>query len=167
MNLPVGVARITRIVRYHTNGGALLVQLAQQLHYGFAVGRIEVSGRLVGKQNQRIARYGSRHGDALLLTARELTRKVLRAMGHSDALERIHHSLFAIGRFDATIGERQLDVLEDVQVADQIEALEYETDFPVSNARAFGERKVGDWFPGQRVGAVGWRIQQSQNGKQR
>ena len=47
-----------------------LVQFAQQVHDGFAVGGIEVAGGLVRQQDGRLARQRPGDGDALLLTAR-------------------------------------------------------------------------------------------------
>ena len=49
--------------------------------------------------------------------------------------------LLALGLPHAAIGERQLDVLVDGEVADQVEALEDETDLAVSHARAVGHRE--------------------------
>jgi len=42
--------------------------------------RVEVSRRLVGQQDQRLAGDGAGHGHALLLTARKLAGQMLRAM---------------------------------------------------------------------------------------
>ena len=64
------------------------MQLAQQIHHRFAALRIEVAGRLVGEQDERLAGDGARDGDALLLTARQLAGQVLRAVRHADAFER-------------------------------------------------------------------------------
>src|SRR5688572_25650144 len=44
MHGAVGVAGVARVVRDHTDGGAALMQLTQQLHHRFAVGGVEVAG---------------------------------------------------------------------------------------------------------------------------
>src|SRR5437773_9123541 len=88
MDAPVGVPRVARIVRHHADRGAGPVQLAQEIHHRLAAARIEVPGRLVGEQDERFAGHRARHGDALLLAARELAREVLGAMRHPDAFER-------------------------------------------------------------------------------
>ena len=59
-----------------------------------------------------------------------------------DALERRLDALLALGRLHAAIGERQLDVLEDRQVANQVEALEDEPDLAVAHARPLGRRRA-------------------------
>src|SRR5690349_6513328 len=60
------------VVRNHANRGAALMQFAEQMHDGFAVVRIEVTGGLVRKQNRRSAGKRASNGDALLLTTGEL-----------------------------------------------------------------------------------------------
>jgi len=41
-------------------------------------------------------------------------------MRHADALERRFHALLALGRLHPAVGERQLDVLEDGEIANQL-----------------------------------------------
>ena len=89
VNVAIGVAGVARIVRDHADGRAALMQLVQQVHHRLAALRIEVAGRLVGEQNDRLAGDGARDGDALLLSAGQLTGQMLRAMRHADALERV------------------------------------------------------------------------------
>ena len=50
---------------------------------------VEVTRRLVGEEDERIAGDGAGDGDALLLTAGELRGIVLHAVRHADALERL------------------------------------------------------------------------------
>ena len=159
----VAVARVAWIVRDHADRRAGRVELLEQIHDRLAAARIEVSGRLVREQNQRLAGDGARDGDALLLTARELARKVLRAVRHADALERRFHALLALGRFHAAIGERQLDVLEDREVANQVEALEDEPYLTISYARAFRRGEIRDLTVVQRVGTLRWRIEEAKD----
>ena len=163
----VGVARVARIVRHHADGRAALMQLAEQIHHRFAALRIEVAGRLVGEQDDRLAGDRARHGDALLLTARELAGQVLGAMRHADALERRRDPLLALGGAHAAIGERQLDVLEHREIADQVEALKDESDLAVADARALRSRELGDRPAVQLVRAFGRRVEQAENRQQR
>src|SRR3990172_4193973 len=53
VNRPIGVARVARVVRDHADRRPFPVQLAEQLHDGFAVLGVEVPGRLVGQQDRR------------------------------------------------------------------------------------------------------------------
>src|SRR5579872_6199565 len=92
----LGVARVARIVGDHADRRAGGMELLEQIHDRLAAARVEVAGRLVREQHERLAGDGARHRDALLLTARELTGKVLRAVRHADALERRFDALTAL-----------------------------------------------------------------------
>jgi hypothetical protein len=78
----VGVVREARIVGDDADGGAAGMKLAEQRHDRFAVPRIQVAGGLVGQEDGRITGHGSRDGDALLLTSRELRGVVASALRH-------------------------------------------------------------------------------------
>jgi hypothetical protein len=84
-------------------------------------------------------------------------------MRHADLLKRRHHAFLALRGLHAAVGERQLDVLVDRQVADQVEALEDEPDFPVADPSPLGERQVGDRPAIQHVGALGRRVEQAED----
>src|SRR6186713_430995 len=55
----IGVRRVARIVRHHADGGAAAMQLAEEIHDGFAVLRIKVTGRFVRQQDRRLAGDGA------------------------------------------------------------------------------------------------------------
>ena len=59
------------------------MQLAEQIHDGFAVLRVEVTGRLVGKNEIGASSKSSGNGNALLLTARKLERSVSQAIAQT------------------------------------------------------------------------------------
>ena len=73
---------------------------------------------------------------------------------------------FPICRAHAAVGQRQLDIFKNGQVADEIEALENESDFAIANAGTFRKGKVRDLMLLQRVAPVRRRIEQTKNGKQ-
>src|SRR3546814_5843319 len=63
---------------------------------------------------------------------------MLDAVCHADPLQRFVYALTAFGLADAVaIGQRQFDVLEHGEIADQVEGLKDETDFAVADARPF------------------------------
>ena len=55
-----------------------------------------------------------------------------------DSLERSLGPFLALCGIEATVDERQLDILKDRQVTDQIETLKDEPHFAITNARPFG-----------------------------
>ena len=120
-------------------------RFCKQFHHCFAVARVEVSGRLVRQQDRRLSPQCAGDGDTLLLTARKLRGIVPHAVRHADALQRLHDALFAFGgRHPLPVGQWQLDVFVDGQIADQIEALEDEADLLIANARALSEIEILD-----------------------
>ena len=66
-----------------------------------------------------------------------------------------------------TVGERQLDVFVNREIADQIEALEDEADLLVADARPLGEIQVLRRVAVQRIAAAGGRIEQPDDRQQR
>src|SRR5437588_7840660 len=126
MDSPLGMAGETLIVRHHADGGAFAMELLQQFHYRFSISGIEVSGWFIRQQDRWFACQRAGHSHTLLLTAGELRRIVAHAMRHSYLLQRFMNSLFALGGTHLAIGERQLDVLVDGEIADEVEALEDE-----------------------------------------
>ena len=143
------------------------VQLAQQVHHRLAVLGVEVAGGLVGQQDRRLPADGTGDGDALLLTAGELRGQVLGAVGHADALERGVDALAPLVRLHAAVDERQLDVLEHREVADQVEALEDEADLAVADPGPLRHRQLGHFLAVQPVLAVGRRVEQAEDRQQR
>src|SRR6185503_253082 len=92
--------------------------------------------------------------------------QVLGAVRHADSFERGSHAVAALVRSQPAIGERKLNVLKHREVADQIKALEYETDFAVAYARALGQREVCDGLAVEPVVALSRRIKQPEYRKQ-
>src|SRR5712664_2263307 len=166
MNVALGKIRVTLVVRDHADGRAVAVQIAQQLHDRLAVLRIEVSGRLVSHQNERIANQRARHGDTLLLTARELRRVVAQPVSHSDAFQRVLYLLLPFRSACAAIRQRQLDVLIHRQVPDQVERLENKSNLAVADSRAFADREIRHRLSVQRILAARRRIEKSKNREQ-
>jgi hypothetical protein len=161
------VPRVARIVRHHADRCAVLVQLAEQLHHGLAAFRIEIAGWFVGEQNRRLA--GDRPGDRhpLLLSPGQLPGQVAGAMRHADPLERLRHAPPPVPGTEAAIGERQLDVLADAEIADQVEALKDEPDFTVADARPLGGRELRDLPAVQPIRSGRRRVEQAENRQQR
>ena len=67
MHRPVRVRFVARVVRDHADRRALGMQGAKQVHHRLAIHGVEIPRRLVGEEDEWIARHRSRHRDALLL----------------------------------------------------------------------------------------------------
>src|SRR5690606_10407462 len=168
VDLAIGVIRIARIVRDHADRRAVGVKLREERHHRLAVLRVEVTGRLVGEQDRRPADERAGDRDALLLAAGKLRRVVPQAMRHAHALERLEHALLAFLLAQAgAIRQRQFDVLEDREVADQVERLEDEADLAVADLRPLRVIELLDRRAVQPIPATARRIEQPQDRQQR
>src|SRR5437867_10153955 len=119
----------------HDGDAALLIQSLKDSHHFDAGLRIEVPGRLVGEHDRGVVDQGARDRDALLLTARQLVRMMIRTVPETDQREHVQRALVALGRFHsaAAVQQRQLDVVERRGARQQVESLEHEPDFPVAH----------------------------------
>lgn len=68
MDGSLGVLRVTRIVGDHADRGAATMQFGEQFHYLIAILAVEIAGRFVREDDQRLASDCARDRDTLLLT---------------------------------------------------------------------------------------------------
>ena len=153
-------------VGHHDDGSALAVQFAQQFDDLGAVLRVEVTCGLVGEDELGVGHYGTGDGHTLLLSARKLLGEVLRAVADGHALQNVVYALLALRCLDAQVGQRQLHVLEDIQLVYQVEALEYEAYLALADAGAVLFVQVGHLLPQQLVAARGGVVQQAEDVQQ-
>src|ERR1700737_2650012 len=92
---------------------------------------------------------------------------MLRAMRHADPLERFLDALPAFSRTHTAIGQWELDVVEDREVANQIEILKDESNLTVSRSRPPAQREIRHRLPVQPVLSTGWRVEQAEDRQQR
>ena len=118
-----------RIVRdHHDRLAVIAVERLQQVEDLVAGLAIEIAGRLVAQQQRRVGDDGARDADALLLTARQLARIVLRAIGEPDDLQRDRDALPPLGLRQLRQQQRQLDVPLGRQHRQQVVELKHEAD---------------------------------------
>ena len=123
-------------MRHLDDRRAALVQRSEQLHDLFALRRVQVAGRLVGEDDLRVGDHRARDADELLLAARELVRIEILLADDLKAVEDVADHALAILAADVAIGERNLEVLVDRQVVEQVIALEHEADVLLVQLRA-------------------------------
>src|ERR1700730_15850028 len=92
---------------------------------------------------------------------------MLRAMRHADPLERCLDALPAFSRAHAAIGQWELDVVEDREVANQIEILKDESDLAVPRSRPLAHREIRHRFSVEPVLSAGWRVEQAEDRQER
>src|SRR6478752_947335 len=104
-------------------------------------------------------RAGNRY--TLLLTAGKLRRIVADAVRHSDTFKRLHDAPLAISRRHLLpISKREFYVFVNCEIANQVEALENETNFLVANARPRAKVEILHRLAVQLILAAGWGVKQ-------
>src|SRR5580698_5643223 len=115
-------------VRHHDERGAACVYPSKHLHDGISVCGVEITGGLIGQDDLRARHQRTSYRDPLLLTSRKLLRHVLGAMCQTDFFEGGLHAFAAFMTRHMPVDQSHLDVLRNIQIIDQVEALEHETD---------------------------------------
>ncbi len=143
------------------------MQGLEEPHHGLPVLRVEIPGRLVGEEDRGFSRDRAGHRDALLLATRQLAGEMLDSMRHLYLLEGRGHAGLALRGPHPAVGQRQLDVLVDAQVANQVETLKDEPDLAIPRAGALGLAELRDRPIVQRIAPVGRGIKQAEDREQR
>src|SRR5688572_2022520 len=97
--------------------------------------RVEITGRLVGEEQDRIVDERAGDGHPLLLAAGELGRTVMRPVAEADGLEPGHGPRALVAGGSIAVAQRQLDVGERAHAGHQVELLEKEADLRVPDVR--------------------------------
>ena len=71
------------------DGVLLLMQVEQQLDDLFRRLPIQIAGRLIAQQQQRLANQRAGNGDALFLSARKFSRTMREAFGQADIRQQL------------------------------------------------------------------------------
>ena len=154
-------------VRHHDDRRPFLVQFVQQVHYLLPVFAVQITGRLIGKDQFRVGHYGAGNGDTLLLAAGQLLWEMLFAVYDSHSFHRFLHFLFPFGSRNTHIKQRKFYIFVHVQFVDQIKTLEDETDDSFTQLRALGLRILRHFDPVQVIFSGSRVVQQSQDVQQR
>ena len=125
----VGALGRVRIVRHHDNRLPVLsIERLKKLEHFIACFPVEIAGRLVAEQQRWVDHDGPRDPDALLLSARELARIVLRAVGKAHDLEGDADPFPPLTLRELRQKQRQLDVALGREHRQEVVELEDEAD---------------------------------------
>ncbi|KAI1691052.1 hypothetical protein DdX_22143 [Ditylenchus destructor] len=150
-----------RVVGDHHDGGAGGVDLLQQFHHPARHLRVQVAGRFVGQQQARAAGQGTGDRRSLLLAAGKFIGVVLHARAQADLAQRLFDALAALAGAHFAVAQRHVHVVEQVEIRNQVEALEDEADLLVAQAAAGIVAKLADVLAIEHVGAAGEGFQQA------
>src|SRR5579859_7730817 len=122
-------------MRDEDNCQSLIVEFLQDFHDFYGCAAVEVSRGLVCQEDRRLVYQRARNGDSLLLTSGHLRRKVVRAVCQTDHRQRVGSALFALLFWYFRVKSGKFGVFLRSGAREQIESLEYETEFLISNQR--------------------------------
>lgn len=110
------------------NGPPFVVELHEELHDLVSGLAVKCAGRLIAKQDERIRDEGSRYGDALLLSSRELARERVQLVFQSDLHEGFDCHLIPLPIRHSLIDEREHHLFDGGSLPEKIVILEDESD---------------------------------------
>src|SRR5262245_1986846 len=165
---PLRLGGLVGIVRDHDDRAPFArVEVLQDPHDLVAHLAVEIPRGLVGGEYLRRADDRPRDGDPLLLAAGELAGEVADAGGEAHAVERGERALVALRSRETPVEERNLDVVEDGEVRDQMEGLKDEADLFVSDLRERPFLEAGHGAAGERDAALRRHVQEPDHVQER
>ncbi|EKS68785.1 6-pyruvoyl-tetrahydropterin synthase [Burkholderia sp. SJ98] len=121
--------RKAHFVRHAHHGHAFLREFDHHVEHFVDHLRIERGRRLVEEHRDRVHRQRARNRHALLLTAGQLARKLVRMRAQADAIQQLHALLRGfVARTAEHLDLRERQVLRDRQMRKQLEVLEHHAD---------------------------------------
>ena len=144
-----GVAAISaEVVGRDDDGGAEPVERGEQVQDALRHGRVDVAGRLVGDEQFGAGDDRAGDGDALLLAARQRRRARAGAVGEPDPGEHLAHRALDLVLAMPGDAQRQRDIVERRQMADEAEILEHHADAAAEGGQQVA-RGVGQFLAEQ------------------
>src|SRR5215217_3979398 len=128
LNDAAAIGSVRLRVRHLDDRRSPLVQFAEQLHDLLALAGVQVARRLVGEDYLRIGDDRPRHRDELLLTARQLIRVEILLPHDRELVEDVADHALALRLLDVAVGERDVEILVDREMVEQVVALKDEAD---------------------------------------
>ena len=112
----------------------LASQSKQQIHYVVGVGSVQISRRLIRQKKHGVVDQRACDGNALLLTAREFTGKMVQAVSQRKAINQKCEAFLIFEQLGPGGGNGKLDVLQSRQIGHQTVGLEHVTDVLAAEA---------------------------------
>src|SRR5207247_1376596 len=158
-NGAVRVPRDTFVVRHQDDRFALFVQVVEDFQDFNARRGVEITGRLVGEDDQRIVHQRARDGDSLLLAAGEFKGFVMRAVIQANPRGVLGSQPAALLLRPAPVKKRDLDIFHDGQLLYAIVGLKNKSEPRSANAGQGVVVHLRDVLYTQQVTAAGGTVQ--------
>ena len=145
-----------RVMRHHDDGGALLMQLAEQVEHNALVAFVEIAGRFVGQHQFRAVDQRPRDAHTLLLAPGQLGGQMMGTLLQSHPFKR-GHRLCLIDHRMIVLSDHH--VLHRRQMRHQMELLEHQADHVLAHVGQLRGVQVLQSPPFQRHRTAAGRIQ--------
>src|ERR1700710_869079 len=130
------LARETHFMCDDHHGHAVACKAAHDLGDFADEFRVERGGGFIEEHDARLHGQRACNGYALLLAARQLARIMIRTIGETDALQRLHRALACVRRIHlARLDQGQRNIPQRILVREQIELLEHHAYMTTNFAR--------------------------------
>ena len=110
------------------DGRSLRIQSLEQLHDLSSLRGVQVTGRFVREYELRIRNHGARNRHELLLAAGELAGVEILLADNMKTVEGVGYDRCTLRSLDVAIRERDVEVLVDREIVEQVVLLEDESD---------------------------------------
>ena len=137
LNDAVAVGRVDVRVGDLNDRRAASIQGLEHLHDLLALVRVKIAGRFVGQDQLRVRDHRPGDADQLLLPAGELARIQILFPDDVKSIQRVADNRIAPGLVHVPVGKRNIQVLVNREIIEQVIVLENETDLFVPEGRAF------------------------------
>ena len=117
----------------HDHRPAVAAKVVEDIEDFLAGLGIQIPRGLVSQHDHRVVDQRPRDGRALLLPTRQLRRSVVASVGEVHACGQLAGLLATGGGWNTLIKEGDFEILQDVELWNQVEALEYEADIAAAN----------------------------------
>jgi len=136
---PFGVGGKVCCVGDHNDGLALMMKFLEEFHNFTSGDRVEIPSRFIREDNLWVIEECSGDSDALLLSSRELSGHTGKLITQAEAIHKGFCTIKTLSRVEPGVDSWKCYVFERIKAREEIELLEYETDFAIAN---IGERLI-------------------------
>jgi hypothetical protein len=140
------------IMRHKYYGRAALIETHQQLQDFFAVARIEIAGRFIGKDERRFFSHCPSDGNPLLFTTGELARAMREAVFQTDGCGSFKHKVLDGTVRNGSVLKRKSDIFLNGKMREEIEILKHKADALAADVGKTGVVEGGGIFSFKETG---------------
>ena len=165
MNNSTGVTGHVGIVGNHYNGYSLLIEHFKEAQHFFTGFEIQIAGRLIRQENDRIIDQGPGNGDALLLPAGKLRRLMIQTVAQAHLNKQFPGKPipFLARNFAGIIRQRHDHIVQGAGARQQIKGLEDKAKFLVTQVSQGVGGQDGDILTIQPEFSGGGTVEASQD----